>query len=92
MVSTVAKWLARLLHSPMGSVALTDALAQNWSCSAYGGCLLLLRDELNAENQFHYVILSMIVCDNKEPLPKKVKDFGYFLKYNTDYIFSTSSF
>ncbi len=32
----------------------------------YSGCPLLLRDGLNVENQFHYVQLSMIVCDNKE--------------------------
>lgn len=32
----------------------------------HSGCLLLLRDGLNAENRFHYIALSLSVCNNKE--------------------------
>lgn len=31
-------------------------------------CPLLLRNALIAENKFHYVVLSVIVCDNKRSL------------------------
>ena len=35
---------------------------------AHSGCPLLLRDGLNADNRFHYVVMSMIECDKKKKL------------------------
>lgn len=32
----------------------------------HGGCPLLLRDGLKAENKIHYFVPSMIVCDDKQ--------------------------